>query len=143
MGANSQRKCYGLPVEHLELLIPHQANQRIIEASVQRLGLPAERVFSNLALYGNTSAASLPIALCDAIEAGLVQTGDHLALVGFGAGLTWGAAVIEWGQALPTPPVTRRIRALLWLRHLRARLRSLLLRLRRALGALMQRVSPW
>ncbi len=132
----------GLPLEHLELLIPHQANQRIIEASAQRLGLPLERIFTNLERYGNTSAASIPIALCEALEAGRVQVGDHLALVGFGAGLTWGAAVIEWGQPWPAPPTTLRTRLLLRLRYRWAPLRSLLRRLQRALGALLQRMPP-
>jgi 3-oxoacyl-[acyl-carrier-protein] synthase-3 len=132
----------GLPLEHLELLIPHQANQRIIDTSAQRLGLPPERVFSNLAHYGNTSAASIPIALCEALEGGRVHVGDHLALVGFGAGLTWGEAVIEWGQPWPVPPITRRTRLLLWLRYRSAPVRSLLRHLRRVLGALPQRMSP-
>jgi len=132
----------GLPLEHLELLIPHQANRRIIEASAQRLGLPPERVFTNMARYGNTSAASIPIALCEALEAGKVQVGDHLALVAFGAGLTWGAAVIEWGGPWPVAPVARRTRLLLWLRYRWAPVRSLFRRLRRALGALLQRMPP-
>jgi len=132
----------GLPLEHLELLIPHQANQRIIEASAQRLGLPLDRIFTNLERYGNTSTASIPIALCEALEAGRVQAGDHLVLVGFGAGLTWGAAVIEWGQPWPAPPVARRTRLLLWLRYRWAPVRSLIRRLQRALGALLQRMSP-
>ncbi len=131
-----------LDLNHLELVIPHQANQRIIEASAQRLGLPAERFFTNLAYYGNTSAASIPIALCEAVEAGLIQAGDHLALVGFGAGLTWGAAVIEWGQLLPVSPAARRMRLLLWLRYRWAPVRSVLRRMQRALGALFQRMPP-
>jgi len=129
-----------LPLEHLELVIPHQANQRIIEASAQRLGLPMERFFTNLSHYGNTSTASIPIALCEALEAGRVQAGDHLALVGFGAGLTWGAAIIEWGQPWPRLPIARRTRLLLWLRYRWAPVRSLLRRLQRALGALLQRM---
>ena len=132
-----------LSLEHLELVIPHQANQRIIEASAQRLGLPVECFFTNLAHYGNTSAASIPIALCEALEAGRVQAGDHLVLVGFGAGLTWGAAVIEWGQPWPGPPIPRRTRLLLWLRYRWAPVRSFLRRLQRALGALLQRMPPF
>jgi 3-oxoacyl-[acyl-carrier-protein] synthase-3 len=122
-----------LPLEHLELLIPHQANQRIIEASAQRLGLPPERVFSDLAYYGNTSAASIPIALCEALEAGQIQIGDHIALVGFG----------EWGQPWPTWPIPWRPRLVLWLRYRWAPARSLLLRMQRALGALLQRMPPF
>jgi len=131
-----------VPLEHLELLIPHQANQRIIEASAQRLGLPMERVFCNLSHYGNTSAASIPIALCEALEAGQVQVGDHLALVGFGAGLTWGAAIIEWSHPRPIRPAVWYIHLVLWIRYRWAPIRSLLRRLRRALGALLQRMPP-
>ena len=76
----------------LELIIPHQANTRIIDSAAKRLGLPLDKFFVNLDRYGNTSAASIPIALCEAIAAGRVQTGDKLVLVGFGAGLTWAAA---------------------------------------------------
>ena len=132
-----------LSLGDLELIIPHQANQRIIEASAQRLGFEPERFFTNLAHYGNTSAASIPIALSEVLESGEVHTGDHLALVGFGAGLTWGAAIIEWSQPRPTPPVQRRRRIQLWLRYRWARLRSLLRRFRRALGALMHRIPPF
>jgi 3-oxoacyl-[acyl-carrier-protein] synthase-3 len=131
-----------LSLDHLELVIPHQANQRIIEASAQRLGLPVERFYTNLEHYGNTCAASIPIALCEALDAGLVQAGDHLVLVGFGAGLTWGAAILEWGQLWPAPPVARRRRLILWLRYRWAPVRSGLRRLRRALGALLQRMPP-
>jgi 3-oxoacyl-[acyl-carrier-protein] synthase-3 len=85
-------------------VIPHQANIRIIESSIKRLGLPPERVFVNLDRYGNTSAASIPIALCEAAAQGRVHPGDRLVLVGFGAGLTWAAAAIEWGVPVPTRP---------------------------------------
>jgi 3-oxoacyl-[acyl-carrier-protein] synthase-3 len=131
-----------LPLEHLDLLIPHQANQRIIESSAHRLGLPSERIFTNLAHYGNTGAASVPIALCEALESGQIQAGDHVVLVGFGTGLTWGAAVIEWAQPYPAGPVPRHARLLLRLRYRWAPVRSLLRRLQRALGALLQRMPP-
>ena len=85
----------------LTLLIPHQANQRIIEAAGRSLSLPAEVVFSNVERYGNTSAASIPIALCEAAEMGRIQRGDLVVCVGFGAGLTWGAAAIKWTRPLP------------------------------------------
>jgi 3-oxoacyl-[acyl-carrier-protein] synthase-3 len=85
-------------------VIPHQANIRIIESSIKRLGLPPERFFVNLDRYGNTSAASIPIALCEAAAEGRVHPGDKLVLVGFGAGLTWAAAAIEWGVPVPTRP---------------------------------------
>lgn len=85
-----------LSSEDIDLFIPHQANLRIIQYAAKALNLPAERVFTNVDRYGNTSSASIPIALCEAIERGLVQPGHNLALVGFGAGLTWAAGVIRW-----------------------------------------------
>lgn len=87
----------GLDISHIELLIPHQANRRIIEATARWLGLPLERVFIDVERYGNTSAASIPIALSEAMEQGRLHRGDHLVLVGFGGGLAWGALVLEWG----------------------------------------------
>lgn len=92
----------GMALDDVELIIPHQANIRIIQAAAKALHLPPERVFTNLAKYGNTSAASIPIALCEAIEQGRIQTGDHLVLVGFGTGLTWGAVLLQWGVS-PRP----------------------------------------
>lgn len=88
-----------LPLEEVDLLIPHQANLRIIDYAAKALKLPPEKVFVNLEKYGNTSAASIPIALTEAIEAKRVNPGDHIVFVGFGAGLTWGACAIEWTQA--------------------------------------------
>jgi 3-oxoacyl-[acyl-carrier-protein] synthase-3 len=94
----------GWELADVSLVIPHQANIRIIESSIKRLGLPPERFFVNLDRYGNTSAASIPIALCEAASQGRVHPGDKLVLVGFGAGLTWAAAAIEWGVPVPTRP---------------------------------------
>jgi len=87
----------GLSVEDIDLLIPHQANLRIIRSLAETLGLPWEKVYVNLDRYGNTSAASIPIALCEAVEEGKVREGDNVVLVGFGAGLTWATAVVRWG----------------------------------------------
>jgi len=99
----------GLTLDDVEWIIPHQANVRIIESSVIRqLKFPKERVYINLDRYGNTSTASIPIALAEAVEAGKVKPGDHLVFVGFGAGLTWAAAAIEWGAPPPAPPRWRR-----------------------------------
>jgi len=97
-----------LKAEQIDLFIPHQANMRIIEATAKRLGLPLERVFANVARYGNTSAASIPIALCEAIENGLVKRGDNIVLTSFGAGLSWAAAAVRWGVDVPShvPPWT-------------------------------------
>ena len=93
----------GLSLADLNLLIPHQANQRIIEAAARALDLPPEVVYSNLERYGNTSAASIPIALSEAVEEGRIQPGDLVVCVGFGAGLTWGAAAIRWTRPQPAP----------------------------------------
>lgn len=86
----------GLGVEDLTWLVPHQANQRILDTVADRLGVPHERVVSNIALTGNTSAASIPLAVDDLYTSGNLRPGDVMALVGFGAGLTWGAAVVRW-----------------------------------------------
>lgn len=91
-----------IPLDELDLLIPHQANLRIIDYAAKALGLPSDKVFLNLEKYGNTSAASIPLALVEAIEEKRVNPGDHLAFVGFGAGLTWGACALEWTE--PTVP---------------------------------------
>ncbi|HKW51970.1 MAG TPA: beta-ketoacyl-ACP synthase III [Candidatus Eisenbacteria bacterium] len=80
----------------LDLLIPHQANYRIIDATARRLGLPMEKVFVNLDRYGNTSAASIPLALDEAWRSGRIRPGNLIELVTFGGGFTWAAAVIEW-----------------------------------------------
>ena len=87
-------KC-GVKVDDLELIIPHQANKRIIEGARKRLKLDGDKVFCNVEKYGNMSAACVPIALCEAVEQGRVKRGEKLVIVGFGGGLTWGSALIE------------------------------------------------
>lgn len=87
-----------LSTEQIDWLLLHQANQRILDAVAQRLNIPAEKVLSNLARYGNTSAASIPLALDEAVRNGKIQPGDTIAAAGFGAGLTWGAAIFRWGR---------------------------------------------
>ncbi len=86
----------GITPDQVDLMVPHQANQRIIEAACQRLGIPIERNAIVLDRTGNTSSASIPLALVDALDSGRVQTGDHVLLTGFGAGMTWGSAVLRW-----------------------------------------------
>ena len=86
-----------LTVDNIDWLLLHQANQRILDAVAQRLKIPDHKVISNLAHYGNTSAASIPLALDEAVRQGKVKPGDIIASSGFGAGLTWGAAIFKWG----------------------------------------------
>ncbi|BAY19461.1 3-oxoacyl-[acyl-carrier-protein] synthase III [Anabaenopsis circularis NIES-21] len=87
-----------LTVDQIDWLILHQANQRILDAVAQRLGIPEQKVISNLANYGNTSAASIPLALDEAVQQGKIKSNDIIAASGFGAGLTWGAAIFQWGK---------------------------------------------
>ena len=121
-----------MSVEDLQLIIPHQANQRIIEAAMRNLKIPVERCYLNLERYGNTSTASIPIAACEAIQQGHLKAGDKVVFVGFGAGLTWGAAVVEWSGPLSAArrPLPVRFR-------IYARLRSLLKRLVRRVDAII------
>ncbi|MDZ7992086.1 MAG: beta-ketoacyl-ACP synthase 3 [Nostoc sp. EfeVER01] len=87
-----------ISVDKIDWLILHQANQRIIDAVAQRLNIPEHKVISNLAQYGNTSAASIPLALDEAVRQGKIKPNDIVATSGFGAGLTWGAAIFQWGR---------------------------------------------
>lgn len=85
-----------LSLDDIDLFIPHQANIRIIEAAIEKLQIDPKKVFINLDRYGNTSAASIPIALCEAIQQGRIQRGSNVLMVGFGGGLTWGACLFRW-----------------------------------------------
>lgn len=85
-----------LTLEQVALVVPHQANLRITEAVTQRLGLPPEKVFSNIQRYGNTTAASIPIALDEAQEQGKIKPGDYVILASFGSGFTWASAAVRW-----------------------------------------------
>ena len=87
-----------LSVDKIDWLILHQANQRILDAVAERLKIPSHKVISNLANYGNTSAASIPLALDEAVRSGKIKSGEIIATSGFGAGLTWGAAIFQWGR---------------------------------------------
>jgi 3-oxoacyl-[acyl-carrier-protein] synthase III len=87
-----------LTVDEIDWLLLHQANQRILDAIAQRLKIPNHKVISNLAQYGNTSAASIPLALDEQVRQGNIKSGDTIATSGFGAGLTWGAAIFQWGR---------------------------------------------
>lgn len=145
----------GIGIDDIDIVIPHQANHRIIQSSMRQLGLPDEKVFINLQNYGNTSTASIPIALCEAIEQGRLKPNDKVVLVGFGAGLTWAATAIQWAA-----PTEREVP--LWLAGQRsatyglARMRSRFLRFSRQVegsllseegegwsDALSERISRW
>lgn len=86
----------GLTRSNIDWLLLHQANQRILDGVATRLEIPTDRVISNLANYGNTSAASIPLALDEAVRSGKIKSGETIATAGFGAGLTWGSAIIRW-----------------------------------------------
>ena len=94
----------GWQADEIDVFVPHQANIRIIDSAAHALGIPTEKVFSNIEHYGNTSAASIPIAICEAASLGRLRPNDKVVMVGFGAGLTWGAAAVEWG----TPRILNR-----------------------------------
>jgi 3-oxoacyl-[acyl-carrier-protein] synthase-3 len=87
----------GVTADDIDLVIPHQANIRIVDASCRRLGIPMDKAVSVLQRTGNTSSASIPLALGDAIDAGRVHDGDLVLMVGFGAGMTSASAVLRWG----------------------------------------------
>jgi len=87
----------GMEVEEVDWLLLHQANIRIMETVAKRLGMSMDKVITNLADHGNTSAASIPLALDEAVRSGKVKPGDTIACAGFGAGLSWGATIFKWG----------------------------------------------
>ena len=86
----------GMTMDEIDLWVPHQANRRIIEAAAQRIGLPMDRVMVNIDRFGNTSTATIPLAMQDALDQGRLQTGDTVLIAGFGSGLTWAACLLEW-----------------------------------------------
>lgn len=88
----------GMLLRDIDMLVPHQANRRIIEATAKRLDMPMEKVWVNIERYGNTSAATIPISLSEMDEQGLLTDGDNLLLTAFGGGLTWASAVVRWGR---------------------------------------------
>lgn len=123
----------GLTLDDLALIIPHQANTRITEAAAKKMKVPVEKFYMNVARMGNTSAASIPIALADAAREGRLRPGDNVAMVGFGGGLTWASAVIKWDvfpREVELPDQEWR-----QLRYVLARGRSRLRRFRRQIGA--------
>src|SRR6266498_6054292 len=126
--------CAGLTKDQVQWIIPHQANIRIIKAAARGLNLPMERFIVNVEKYGNTSTASIPMAMVEALEKGQIQPGEKIVMVGFGAGLTWGALAAEWTGPLPSKGHVRpeQYRAF-------ARLRSLVRRALRFIEGLLYR----
>ncbi len=94
--AQAVAQAAGLTMDDIDLWVPHQANRRIIEAAARRIGLPLERVMINIDRYGNTSTATIPLALNDALAEKRIKRGDRVLMAGFGSGLTWGACLLEW-----------------------------------------------
>jgi 3-oxoacyl-[acyl-carrier-protein] synthase-3 len=88
----------GLENSDIDLVIPHQANERIIQSLANHLGVPMEQVALNIGSYGNTSAATIPVAMCEALEEGRIRPGSNVLLAAFGAGLTRGAGLVRWGE---------------------------------------------
>jgi 3-oxoacyl-[acyl-carrier-protein] synthase-3 len=126
--------CAGLTLDQVQWIVPHQANIRIIEAAARGLKLPMDRFIVNLERYGNTSTASIPIAMVEALEKGQIKPGEKVVMVGFGAGLTWGALAAEWTGPIPSkghvrPEQYRRF----------ARLRSIVRRALRFIEGLLYR----
>lgn len=121
-----------LKLADIDLVIPHQANYRIIEAASRGLKLPLEKFVINVDKYGNTSTASIPVAVCEAVQSGRLKRGDHVVFVGFGAGLTWGAIALEWSGRVETKPLVT-----VWDISRRAMLRSFLRRLWRRLEGII------
>jgi 3-oxoacyl-[acyl-carrier-protein] synthase-3 len=134
----------GLTPDDIDLFIPHQANARIIESAARYVGLPEEKVFVNIHRYGNTSAASIPIALCEAYEQGRAKIGDTLGFVSFGSGLTWASAVVRLGERAAPIRMRRKLFSLpswLSLDPLRAAANSTTARVMKAFSAVFSGIG--
>jgi len=101
----------GWTLDDLDLFVAHQANVRIIQSAARTLGLPDEKVYVNVQRYGNTSAASIPIALCEAQEEGRLHDGSAVVVAGFGSGLSWAASALRWGPVPVQTPVSAPVSA--------------------------------
>lgn len=126
----------GLAMDDVTLIVPHQANMRIIETAAKRLKIDPDRFYMNVDRAGNTSAASIPIALCDAIDDGRLHPDDNVVFVGFGGGLTWASAIVKWD--VTPPPVSLRQREWKRARYVYARTRS---KIRKVQRRVVDRVS--
>ncbi|MEK7414746.1 MAG: 3-oxoacyl-[acyl-carrier-protein] synthase III C-terminal domain-containing protein, partial [Planctomycetota bacterium] len=96
--AQSLLASHGLTAADVDLLVPHQANLRILEPTAERLGIPRDKVVINMDRFGNTTAATIPLALADAEADGRLKPGTRVLIVAFGGGLTWGAVYLTWGR---------------------------------------------
>ena len=124
----------GITIKDINLVVPHQANQRILASAAKKLGIDIEMFVSNLDRYGNTSAASIPIALCEAIEAQRVKRDDYLVFVGFGGGLSWASMVVKWIPDAVKAPSTRLNQQRREFQYTWAKWRARFQRWRRAIG---------
>jgi 3-oxoacyl-[acyl-carrier-protein] synthase-3 len=129
----------GLELKDVDLLVPHQANIRIIDSAAKALKLPPEKVFVNVDRYANTSAATIGIALTEAVEQGKLKAGDNVVLVSFGAGLSWAGMVLKWGVVTPRKPSLLR-KVLNSIQHMGRRMRSHARRYSRKVSSLPEAV---
>lgn len=133
----------GITLADVKLIVPHQANARILHSAARSLKISESLFMSNIDRYGNTSAASIPIALCEAIQQGRIQANDYIAFVGFGGGLTWASMVVQWGSPEVTPGspsfINRQRRQLI---YRLAAWRRALLRASRSIGSSVFRLRP-
>jgi 3-oxoacyl-[acyl-carrier-protein] synthase-3 len=133
----------GLTLNDVKLIVPHQANDRILQAAARSLKVESSLFYSAVARYGNTSAASIPIALCEAVEAGKIKDKDNIVFVGFGGGLTWAAMTVQWGfpreQAPARPAITQQRRQIT---YFVARWRARLKRYQRRINNQFNRLRP-
>jgi 3-oxoacyl-[acyl-carrier-protein] synthase-3 len=132
----------GIELDDIDLIVPHQANLRILQSAARKLKIDIERFMSNVDRYGNTSAASIPIALCEAIEAGRVKDDDYLVFVGFGGGLSWASMVLQWGAPEPEHQATRLGQQRRQLSYILARLRNRVNKIRRGFSQFFNRIRP-
>jgi len=136
----------GIEVGDIDLVVPHQANMRILQSASRKLRIDLDRWVANVDRYGNTSAASIPIALCEAIEDGRVHEDDYLALIGFGGGLSWASAIIQWGRPRDDQQISRikqqRRQLSYWLAGWRTRINRWRRRINRMLSVLIPRQRP-
>lgn len=134
----------GWTADQVDLFVPHQANIRIIESAAKSLGVPLSKFYCNIARYGNTSAASIPIALTEAVESGALHPKDRVVMVGFGAGLTWAAAAVQWSEPRPARRSQRTISRLGYgMAGVRSRAKRLLRRVEdRIFGTLDPTLQP-